>query len=134
MNKKIQHRSPTSSTNLQVTKPPVKSVGVPAIMESFKQMGRWMDMPKAFKASLKMNQEGGFDCPGCAWPDPDDERSSVGEYCENGVKALSEEATKIKADPAFFAKHSVQQLSEMSDFELGKAGRITDPMVSCTWC
>ncbi len=128
MSKNKQHRPPSSSTNLQVSKAPTKSVGVPAIMESMKQMGRWMDMPKAFKASLKMNQKGGFDCPGCAWPDPDDERSSVGEYCENGIKALAEEATNKKADPSFFAQYSVQELSEMSDYELGKSGRITDPM------
>ena len=128
MSKNKQHRPPSSSTNLQVSKAPTKSVGLPAIMESMKQMGRWMDMPKAFKASLKMNQKDGFDCPGCAWPDPNDERSSVGEYCENGIKALAEEATNKKADPRFFAQYSVQELSEMSDYQLGKSGRITDPM------
>ena len=87
-----------------------------------------MDMPKALRASLKMNQKGGFDCPGCAWPDPEDERSSIAEYCENGIKALAEEATKFKADPAFFQEHSIVALSEMTDFQLGKSGRITHPL------
>ena len=75
-----------------------------------------------------MNQQGGFDCPGCAWPDPDDERSSLGEYCENGIKALAEEATNRKIDSSFFQKHSVAALLEWNEFELGKSGRLTEPM------
>ena len=102
MDNKIQQRPPTSSEKLVVSKAKTTSVGVPAIVESIKQMGRYMDMPKALKSSLRMNQKGGFDCPGCAWPDPDDEGSSIGEYCENGVKALAEEATKFRADAKFF--------------------------------
>ena len=126
--KDIQHRPPNSTKGLNIKKPPTKSVGMPAVVESIKHIGKYMDMPKALKASLKMNQKGGFDCPGCAWPDPDDERSPIGEYCENGIKALAEEATKFKADPDFFSRHSIAELSAMSDFELGKSGRLTQPM------
>ena len=126
--KDIQHRPPNSTNGLNIKKPPTKSVGMPAVVESIKHIGKYMDMPKALKASLKMNQKGGFDCPGCAWPDPDDERSPIGEYCENGIKALAEEATKFKADPDFFSRHSIAELSAMSDFELGKSGRLTQPM------
>lgn len=104
------------------------SVGWPAILSSLRHMGRFMDWPDALKASLKMNQKEGFDCPGCAWPDPDDDRSRVGEYCENGIKALAEEATKKKADPDFFASYSIQELSTWGEYELGKSGRITHPM------
>ena len=129
MDKKIQQRPPESSEATSFGKAKTKAVGLTAVVKSFQQMGRYMDMPKALKASLKMNQDGGFDCAGCAWPDPEDERSGVAEYCENGIKALVEEATKKRANPAFFAKYSIQELSEMTDFQLGKSGRITQPMV-----
>lgn len=122
------HRAPESSKDTVFQEAKDKAVGLPAVFESLKQMKRYMDMPKALKASLKMNQKGGFDCPGCAWPDPDDERSSIAEYCENGIKAMVEEATKTKADPTFWEKHSVEELAKWSDFELGKSGRITEPM------
>ncbi len=57
------------------------------------------------KALLKLNQKDGFDCLGCAWPDPDDEHSSIAEYCERtGAKAIAEEATSKKLDASFFAK------------------------------
>ncbi len=126
--KEIQHRPPNSTKSLTIKNAPTKSVGMPAVVESMKHMRKYMDMPKALQASLKMNQKGGFDCPGCAWPDPDDERSPIGEYCENGIKALAEEATKFRANPDFFLKHTIAELSAMSDFELGKSGRLTQPM------
>jgi len=122
------HRYPASSEDLIWSEAATKSVGVPAIWHSLKHIGRYMDMPQALKASLKMNQKEGFDCPGCAWPDPDDERSKLGEYCENGIKALAEEATKRRADPEFFTKNSIQELSNWSEYKLGKSGRITHPL------
>lgn len=104
------------------------AVGIPAITSSIQHMLKYMKPAEAFKASLKINQKKGFDCPGCAWPDPDDDRSRIGEYCENGIKAIAEErsAKKIKAD--FFAKHSVQEISTWDDFTIGKKGRLTEPM------
>ncbi len=122
------HRYPNVSDKLSWDEAKTESVGVPAIWNSLKHLGRYVDMPQALKASLKMNQEGGFDCPGCAWPDPDDHRSKLGEYCENGIKALAEEATKRKVDSAFFKKYSVEELTSWSEFKLGKSGRITHPM------
>lgn len=83
---------------------------------------------KSLQTLSNMNQKDGFDCPGCAWPDPDD-RSKLGEYCENGAKALAEEATDNRVDEAFFAKHSVEELSQWTDYEIGKSGRITQPFV-----
>ena len=76
-----------------------------------------------------MNQADGFDCPGCAWPDPAEpgERSSF-EFCENGAKAVAWEATKKRCDPAFFAKHTVRELDRWSDHELEAVGRLTRPM------
>ncbi|WP_395698589.1 FdhF/YdeP family oxidoreductase [Methylocella sp.] len=78
------------------------------------------------RALLKANQPMGFDCPGCAWPDPD-HRSSF-EFCENGAKAVAWEATARRAPPEFFAAHSVSELWGWSDFELEAQGRLTHPM------
>ena len=124
----MSHRFPKSTDQSEWTPAKHKSVGIPAIWESLKHLGKYMDLPEAIKASFKMNQKDGFDCPGCAWPDPDDERSSIGEYCENGIKALAEEATSRKASPEFFSQHSVQELGKWSEFQLGKSGRLTHPM------
>jgi molybdopterin-dependent oxidoreductase alpha subunit len=75
-----------------------------------------------------MNQAGGFDCPSCAWPDPDEERSTF-EFCENGAKAIATESTKKRIGPEFFQQHSVVDLAEKSDFYLNDVGRITQPML-----
>jgi len=124
-----QHRFPNSNKNLWFTGLPKKSSGIPAIWSSLSQLGKYKDVPNAIKASFKMNQKGGFDCPGCAWPDPDDDRSYFSEYCENGIKALASETTSNKANPQFFAEHTIDELSRWTEFELGKAGRITHPMI-----
>jgi molybdopterin-dependent oxidoreductase alpha subunit len=109
--------------------PPVKSVaGFPAVYSSLKHGFREMGLLRTAKALTKLNQKDGFDCPSCAWPDPDDRRA-LAEFCENGAKAVADEATNKRVTPVFFAEHSIYQLSEQSDFELGKNGRITNPMV-----
>ncbi len=76
---------------------------------------------------LKSNQAEGFDCPGCAWPDPD--AHSTFEFCENGVKAVAAEATSKRVTAEFFAKHSVSWLAEQSDYALEEFGRLTEPMI-----
>lgn len=122
------HRASVDDDQLKVKPQKESSVGIPAVVESLRQMGKNMSPVNALRTSLKVNQKGGFDCPGCAWPDPDDERSFIAEYCENGIKAIAEEATKRLATPAFFADNSVAELSQLSDHKLGKCGRITHPM------
>ena len=122
------HRYPPVQHELSIREPKSKAVGIPALWRSLRHLGKYMDVPEAIKAALQMNQQGGFDCPGCAWPDPDDDRSSLGEYCENGIKALAEEASKTKADEGFWKKHGIAELSTWSEYELGKSGRITHPM------
>ena len=87
-----------------------------------------MSIGDAGKVMFRLNQKGGIDCPGCAWPDPDDERSKLGEYCENGVKAIAEEAQQKRIGKDFFAQHSVAELQQWSDFQLGKAGRLAEPL------
>ncbi|UXS01405.1 FdhF/YdeP family oxidoreductase [Agrobacterium tumefaciens] len=75
---------------------------------------------------LKANQPDGFDCPGCAWGDP--EHGSSFEFCENGVKAVAWEATEARVPPDFFVQHTVSTLAQWSDYELEKQGRLTHPM------
>ncbi|RZN26659.1 FdhF/YdeP family oxidoreductase [Bradyrhizobium sp. Leo121] len=75
----------------------------------------------------RMNQPEGFDCPGCAWPDP--KHTSSFEFCENGAKAVAWEATAKRCTPEFFAEHSVTELSGWSDYDLEMVGRLTHPMV-----
>ncbi|MFT3688063.1 FdhF/YdeP family oxidoreductase [Paenirhodobacter sp.] len=78
------------------------------------------------RTMLKANQPDGFDCPGCAWGDP--EHGSSFEFCENGVKAVSWEATAKRVTPGFFAEHSVAELRGWTDYELEHQGRLTHPM------
>jgi molybdopterin-dependent oxidoreductase alpha subunit len=87
-----------------------------------------MGPARAGKSLFALNQKGGIDCPSCAWPDPDDDRSVLGEYCENGAKAIAEEATSKKVTAAFFEKHAISALSELNDYEIGKKGRLAEPM------
>lgn len=118
---------PEKFTGIKLTKPSTSAAGVKGVTVAlghvFDEMG-----VGGMSTLFKLNQKNGFDCPGCAWPDPDEKRSFLAEYCENGAKAVAEEATRKKADPEFFKRHSVYELSQWSDYELGKSGRITHPM------
>jgi molybdopterin-dependent oxidoreductase alpha subunit len=86
-----------------------------------------MAIAKETRGLLTMNQPHGFDCPGCAWPDP--KHTSSFEFCENGVKAVTWEATAKRTTPEFFATHTVSELWSWSDFDLENEGRLTHPMV-----
>jgi molybdopterin-dependent oxidoreductase alpha subunit len=79
------------------------------------------------KTLMRMNQPEGFDCPGCAWPDP--KHTSSFEFCENGAKAVAWEATAKRCTPDFFAAHTVTELEAWGDYELEMQGRLTHPMV-----
>lgn len=115
--------------NLKITDIKTNAVGMPAIVGVMKQVKDHMNPNDAVRTMFKLNQKGGFDCPGCAWPDPDDDRSKLGEYCENGIKAIAEEATKRRLTRDFFAQHSIAELNSWSEFKIGKSGRLTEPMV-----
>ncbi len=95
-----------------------------ALRHSFKEMG----VVRSMTALLDMNQQDGFSCPSCAWPDPE-KPSKVAEYCENGAKALADEATTSHIEADFFKTHSVEELSQLSDYDLNKFGRIIEPLV-----
>ncbi|GAB3167926.1 FdhF/YdeP family oxidoreductase [Myceligenerans halotolerans] len=85
---------------------------------------------RGLKALRLVNQHGGFDCPGCAWPEPG--KPHLAEFCENGAKAVAEEATRARADAAFFAEHPIAELATWTDHRLGKSGRLTEPMLRDT--
>ncbi|RAJ05875.1 FdhF/YdeP family oxidoreductase [Arenibacter echinorum] len=120
--------SPAKLTGLKTTSPKKVAAGIPAVISSAKHVFGEMGLGRGLKALANLNQKGGIDCPGCAWPDPDDERSTIAEYCENGAKAIAEEATTKKLDTDFFLENSVSQLSMLSDYEIGKKGRLAQPM------
>ena len=120
---------PEEFTGIHLNQPKKNSVGFPAIASAIGHAFRYMSPGPVMKTMFKVNQKGGFDCPGCAWPDPDDDRSPFGEYCENGMKAIAEEASSKSIDRFFFEKNSVRKMSEWSDFEIGKKGRLKEPMV-----
>lgn len=118
----------TFTGDLKVEKPYTVAAGVEAVYQSGKQVFGKAGVARGMKALLKMNQKGGFDCPSCAWPDPDDDRSKIAEYCENGAKAVADEATAKSLHADFFEKHSVAELSLLDDYHIGSNGRIAQPM------
>lgn len=91
-----------------------------------RHLGKQQILLKGNRALLSMNKPGGFDCPSCAWPDP--EKPHIAEYCENGAKAVAWEATKKRTAPDFFASHRVEELKTWTDHELEDHGRLTHPM------
>jgi oxidoreductase alpha (molybdopterin) subunit len=104
------------------------AAGIPAVLIAYKKVIAEAGWKRGLKALRYMNQKKGFDCPSCAWPDPDDERSGIAEYCENGAKAIAEEATLKKLTPEFFAANSIASLYQLTDHEIGSKGRIAHPM------
>lgn len=102
--------------------------GLAAIAATLKITREEMGLIRGMRTLLKLNQPGGVDCPGCAWPEPDRERSHF-EFCENGAKHVADEATTKRITPEFFQRWSVAELSEQSDQWLGAQGRLTHPML-----
>ncbi|WP_427016516.1 FdhF/YdeP family oxidoreductase [Pseudarthrobacter sp. P1] len=112
--------------NLHVGKVKSKAVGIPGIMHAMAISLEQMGPVRTAQTLLKINQKDGFDCPGCAWPE--EEKRHAAEFCENGAKAVAEEATRRRVPPSFFAEHSVASLLWRDDYWLGQQGRLTDPM------
>ncbi|MFD4375365.1 FdhF/YdeP family oxidoreductase [Streptomyces sp. NPDC058486] len=110
----------------QVTPPQHAAAGLPAIGHTLRIAQEQMGAVRTARTLLKVNQKDGFDCPGCAWPEGD--KRHLAEFCENGAKAVAEEATLRRVTPEFFAAHPVAELAERSGYWLGQQGRITRPM------
>jgi molybdopterin-dependent oxidoreductase alpha subunit len=100
---------------------------VPGVLESIRVSLDQMGSVRTVRTLLRVNQRGGFDCPGCAWPEPDHRHAA--EFCENGAKAVAEEATLRRIDADFFARHPISELAQRSDWWLGQQGRLTRPML-----
>jgi molybdopterin-dependent oxidoreductase alpha subunit len=103
------------------------AVGVPAVLHALQISEAQMGVVRTARTLARVNQKDGFDCPGCAWPEED--KRHVAEFCENGAKAVAEEATVRRVGAAFFAEYSVAELAAHDDWWLGQQGRLTRPMI-----
>jgi molybdopterin-dependent oxidoreductase alpha subunit len=102
--------------------------GLPAVLSTAKHTFKEMGAVRGTRTLLQLNQKQGIDCPGCAWPEPDGERSHF-EFCEEGAKHVADEATTRRVTPEFFKQWSVNTLSNQPDQWLNAQGRITHPLV-----
>ncbi len=120
-------RADIDEARVRVTRPKKVAVGVPAVLHALQISNDQMGVERSIRSLLRVNQKDGFDCPGCAWPEED--KRHIAEFCENGAKAVAEEATLRRVGPEFFAQHSVAELEAHDDWWLGQQGRLTHPMI-----
>ncbi|WP_374316409.1 molybdopterin-dependent oxidoreductase, partial [Microbacterium sp.] len=114
-------------TGVRAGKAKKVAVGVPAVLHALQISQQQMGIARSVQTLVRVNQKDGFDCPGCAWPEED--KRHVAEFCENGAKAVAEEATLRRVGPEFFAAHSIDELRGHDDWWLGQQGRLTHPMI-----
>jgi molybdopterin-dependent oxidoreductase alpha subunit len=114
--------------HLRVSEPETSAAGVPGVAVSVRYALAEMGVARSVRTLLRVNQADGFDCPSCAWADPSVKDRKHAEFCENGAKAVAWEATRKRADAAFFAAHPVSFLREQTDHWLESNGRLTEPM------
>ena len=120
---------PETDDNLRIEAPQKKAAGLASVRSSFAHMHlHGHGLPSAIRILGQMNQVDGFDCPGCAWPDPDD-RAALTEFCENGAKAAAWETTRRRLDAKFFQRYSIDELANQTDYWLGLQGRLTEPLM-----
>jgi molybdopterin-dependent oxidoreductase alpha subunit len=115
--------------DLEVDEGAHAAAGPKAVAVAMKRAVEQMGIRRTAQTLRRLNQVDGFDCQGCAWPDPDPEHRHHAEFCENGAKAVTEEATLRLLDRSFFAAHPISDLADKTDYWLGQQGRITEPMV-----
>ncbi|MDU0290324.1 FdhF/YdeP family oxidoreductase [Saccharothrix longispora] len=113
---------------IDVSEPKRWAAGVPGVAVALKRGVEQMGVARTATTLRLLNQREGFDCPGCAWPEPQGHRR-LAEFCENGAKAVAEEATRRRVGREFFAAHPVAELAGKTDYWLGQQGRITEPFV-----
>ena len=124
----VRAQPPEELSGLRTTPPKQAAVGAASVFAAMRHVWREMGISRGLRGLLALNQPGGIDCMSCAWADPDEGRGLV-EFCENGAKALAWEGDSDRAGPEFFARYSVAELSQQSDFWLGRQGRLTHPLV-----
>src|SRR6204780_861331 len=123
----LQAQNPTDLGKLRICRASEEAAGIPAIWNTTLYGIGEMGPIRSVEAFLKINQVTGFDCQSCAWPSPDKKRKMF-EFCENGAKAVSDESTKKRIGPEFFAQYSIADLAAQSDYWLNQQGRLTSPM------
>ena len=114
---------------IDIAEPHDHAAGISGVAVGLKRSVQKMGPRRSARTLLKLNQAEGFDCMSCAWPDPDPGHRHTAEFCENGAKAVAEEATTARATPQFFARHSIADLDRHDEHWLGQQGRITNPMI-----
>ena len=112
----------------RVSAPKRSAGGIPSVIATIARAYQEMGIRRSLRTLRAVNQQGGFDCQSCAWPDADGRRDAIA-FCENGAKAVAWEATTRRAGPDFFARYGVAELAARSDHWLGEQGRITHPML-----
>ncbi len=128
-NGEVTRSAPTDDpgdAGLEVGERKHAAAGLKAVTQALAMSNEQMGVRRTAVTLARINQKHGFDCPGCAWPDP--EHRSPAEFCENGAKAVAEEATLRRVGRAFFAEHSIADLATRSDYWLGQQGRLVEPM------
>jgi molybdopterin-dependent oxidoreductase alpha subunit len=106
----------------------LSAAGLYSVWETTHRGLQYMGLRRSLRTLTTINQKDGFDCPSCAWPDPDGERKAA-EFCENGAKAVASESMTARVTPEFFAEHTISEMTQKSDLWLDQQGRITHPMV-----
>ena len=119
MREGVKSQPPIEVEKLKIRKPKRVAAGITGVTKSFKIGFSEAGFSRTMKTMRTVNRFDGYDCPGCAWPDPDNHRSGF-EFCENGAKAFATEATKKRLTPNLLSSKTVQEWSQYSDMELDK--------------
>jgi molybdopterin-dependent oxidoreductase alpha subunit len=122
------HSADCDEHRVRVGSPANSAAGLLAVAVALRRSLTQMGPSRTAETLAKVNQRDGFDCPGCAWPEEPGGRK-IAEFCENGAKAVAEEATRRTVGPEFFARHSVPKLLDRPEYWLSQQGRLTHPMV-----
>ena len=128
MTGRVQHTAGCDENALTVGNPRSVAAGVPAVLVALRRSLTQMGVIRTAETLARVNQRTGFDCPGCAWPENPAGRR-LAEFCENGAKAVAEEATRRLVTAEFFARHPVADLAGRPEFWLSQQGRLAEPMV-----
>jgi molybdopterin-dependent oxidoreductase alpha subunit len=119
---------PEEKEKPDISKPEKTAAGLDAVISTGVNVYGKMGVVRGTRGMLKINQAGGFDCPSCAWPDPETHRAAA-EFCESGAKAMADEATKKRIGAEFFAQYSIDELNNQTDHWLNDQGRLTEPVI-----
>lgn len=115
--------------DLKVGEPKHSAAGLKAVMVSMERGFSEAGPSRTLRSMLRINQRGGFDCPGCAWPESITGARKPAEFCENGAKAVAEEASARTVTPQWWEQHPISVLRDKTEYWLGSQGRITAPMI-----